>query len=133
MSRQYPTELEMMILNVLWQAADEGERSIPVRSVREGLAQAGRELAHTTVITTLNVMREKKFVKRKPLKNAFLFEAKVTRESVGKKEVTKLLDRVFAGSAESLMQALLSADEVTPETISEMKKLIEEATRRKNK
>lgn len=127
MSRIYPSELELLILNVLWDAKSSGDSPLPVRDVRDRLQEAGRDLAHTTVITTLNVMLEKKFVTRKPRKNAFLFAAKVTRESVGKKEMGKLLDRVFAGSATSLMQALLSTDEVSTESIAEMKKLIDQA------
>lgn len=131
MGRIYPSELELLILNVLWDAKTDGDSPLPVREVRERLRLAGRDIAHTTVITTLNVMLEKKFVTRKPRKNAFLFSAKVTRESVGKKEMGKLLERVFAGSAESLMQALLSSKEVNSESIAEMKKLIDQAVREK--
>lgn len=133
MSRLFPSELELMILNVLWQAAADGESPMPVRLVRLKLAEAGRELAHTTVITTLNVMLDKKFVTRTPEKNSYLFRAKVTRESVGKKEVGKLLDRVFEGSAESLMQALLSAGDIDAESISQMKRMIAEASRKQSK
>ena len=101
--------------------------------MRQKLAEAGRELAHTSVITTLNVMLDKKFVVRTARKNSYLFRAKVTREAVGKKEVGKLLDRVFAGSAESLMLALLSADDIDPESIAEMKRMIAEASKKQGK
>jgi len=44
----HPTELELKILKILW------ERSpLPVREIRQGLAAAGHDIAHTSTITTL--------------------------------------------------------------------------------
>ena len=48
---EYPTELELQILKVLWDA-----EPMTVREVREALAAGGRDLAHTTVITMLGTM-----------------------------------------------------------------------------
>ena len=49
---EQPTERELEILKVLWD-----EAPLPVRTIRERLAQyAGRELAHTSVITVLNII-----------------------------------------------------------------------------
>ena len=45
---KYPTELELEILKILWK---EGE--LNVRQVREFLAESGRDLAHTTLVTML--------------------------------------------------------------------------------
>ena len=74
---KFPTELELEILKVLWQ---EGELS--VREVREFLTASGRELAHTTLITMLNLMTEKRYVTRKPKANSYLFRAKIAQEKV---------------------------------------------------
>ena len=65
---QQPTELELKILHVLW-----NESPLPVREVRQRLAVAGRELAHTSVITMLNIMVRKGFLKRSRQGNALLF------------------------------------------------------------
>ena len=52
---EHPTELELEILKVLWD-----ESPLPVREVRARLeAQAGRTLAHSSVITMLNIMHHK--------------------------------------------------------------------------
>ncbi len=51
---EYPTELELQILKVLWDRPP-----MTVREVREALEQGGRELAHTTVITMLSTMVDK--------------------------------------------------------------------------
>jgi len=51
----HPTELELPILKILWQRLPQ-----PVREIRQSLADGGRDLAHTSVITTLGVMVQKK-------------------------------------------------------------------------
>ena len=67
-----PTELELEILKVLWKKSP-----LPVRDVRAGLeADAGRTLAHTTVITMLNIMHRKG---AQDIKRAKIFN-KLTRE-----------------------------------------------------
>ena len=119
-----PSELELLILKVLWQATDEGIAPIPVREVRNRLEGLGRKLAHTSVITTLNIMVEKNSVTRSRLKNAFLFAPKLQLETVQKKEVSNLLDRVFDGSPEDLMVALLGSKKVDKESVEKIKKLI---------
>ena len=54
-----PTELELLFLKILWQSAPR-----PVREIRDALAESGRDIAHTSVITTLNTMVEKGYLNR---------------------------------------------------------------------
>ena len=57
---EHPTELELEILKVLW-----SESPLPVREVRQPLqSTSGRVLAHSSVITMLNIMFRKGFVRR---------------------------------------------------------------------
>ena len=72
-SSMHPTELELEILKILWE-----ESPLPVREVRARLeSQAGRKSAHSTVITMLNIMFDKGFLKRKKDGKSFLFSPKV--------------------------------------------------------
>ncbi len=64
----HPTELELQILKVLWDRSP-----LPVREIRQALADGGRDLAHTSVITTLGVMVRKRYLRRTKQGNAFLF------------------------------------------------------------
>ena len=96
--KNQPTELELLILKVLWRA-DADALPMPVREIRRGLVDWGRDLAHTTVITTLNVMVGKKFLKRSKQKNAFFFAPGVQEEKVQNSVVGDVLNRVFDGSA----------------------------------
>ena len=71
-----------------------------MREVREELAESGKELAHTTLITTLGVMEGKGYVrKRKGEGRGYEFSPKVSREEVSQGMVGDLVTRVFEGSA----------------------------------
>lgn len=74
---EYPTELELQILKILWQRPPQ-----PVRDVRDALAKQGRDLAHTSVITTLNTMVRKKYLKRTRQGKAYLFVLRVDLQKV---------------------------------------------------
>ncbi|MFT6180765.1 MAG: putative transcriptional regulator [Akkermansiaceae bacterium] len=117
---KYPTELELEILKVLWK---EGE--LNVRQVREFLTNAGRELAHTTLITMLNLMTEKKYVTRKAKANSYLFRPRVKQEDVSKGMASDLVDRVFEGSASALMLSLLDHETLSPDERKQLLDLIE--------
>ena len=77
----HPTQLELEILKVLW-----SESPLPVRDVQSRLEeQAGRPLSHSSVITILNIMVRKGYLKRHKEGKAFFFSPKVkkTRSAAG--------------------------------------------------
>jgi predicted transcriptional regulator len=117
---KYPTELELEILKVLWK---EGE--LNVRQVRETLSANGRDLAHTTLITMLNLMTEKKYVSRKAKANSYLFRPKVSQENVSQGMASDLVTRVFGGSPSALMLSLLDHETLSPDERDQLLGLIE--------
>lgn len=123
--RTKPTELELLILKVLW-AADFESLPMAVRDIRTELAGLGRDLAHTSVITILNIMVEKKFLRRKKIKNAFYFSPTQQQESVQSNMLADMVTRVFDGSARSLMVAFLDQADVSASELKELQKLIRE-------
>lgn len=127
-----PTELELLILKVLWQAGEAGELPLAVREIRERLAQVGRDLAHTSVITMLNIMTGKRLVIRSRKKNALYFAPRISQERVHRSTVNDLLNRVFDGSAKNLMLALLDSSQVDAEQLAEIRKLINRQSRERN-
>ncbi len=126
-----PTELELLILKVLWNADSE---SLPmaVRDIRTELASIGRELAHTSVITILNIMVDKKFLRRKKIKNAFYFSPIQRQESVQSNMLADIVNRVFDGSAQSLMVALLDQADVSAGELKQLQKLIREKAKQES-
>lgn len=128
--KRKPTELELLILKVLWRM-DAADLPLAVRDIRGKLAESGRPLAHTSVITTLNIMVEKDFLKRIKRKNAFYFSPKLKQETVESRVIGDILNRVFDGSAQSLMLALLDRSEIDSDDIAEIRKMINRKSRQK--
>ena len=124
MPTKTPSQLELEILKVLWRAEVLNELPLGVRDVRLRLAATGRDLAHSSVITTLNIMVRKRFLKRTKVKNAYRFAPAVRQQDIRQQEVSNLLDRVFDGSAQHLMSALLDATHVDSKQIAEIKRII---------
>lgn len=118
---QHPTELELMILKILWE-----ESPLPVRDVRQRLAENGRNLAHTTVITTLNTMHDKRQLKRRKVGKAFLFSPRLEQHVVSRDMLGDLMDRVFDGSAASLMLSLFDCSEIDAQEVKDLKRLLDQ-------
>jgi len=117
---RYPTELELEILKILWHHGP-----MPTGSIREKLArEAGRDLAPTSVITTLNVMKDKGYVSRKRDGKSYVFRARVREHTVSKGMIGDLVDRVFDGSASALMLRLVESRGVSPQEIEQLEQLV---------
>lgn len=117
---RHPTELELQVLKILWR---DGES--PVMSVRDALAEdQGRDIARTSVVTTLNIMADKRLVRRRQERRAYLFTAAVAQEEVSQGMLGDLLDRVFDGSAEALLLNLLESEHVDQDEHRALRRLI---------
>jgi predicted transcriptional regulator len=117
---EHPTELELEILKILWQ-----ESPLPVRDVRARLeSDAGRPLAHSSVITMLNIMHRKGFLKRRKVNNAFLFSPKVQKESVTGRMMGDLLSRAFDGSPAAMVLNLIETADLDADELAELRQLI---------
>lgn len=117
---EFPTELELEILKVLW-----NEAPLPVRDVRARLeTEANRPLAHSSVITMLNIMHRKGFLTRKKEGNAFLFSPKVKKESLTGRMLGDLVSRVFGGSPTAMMLNLLETSDLDTDELAELRRLI---------
>ena len=125
---RFPTELELQVLQLLWQL---GESS--VMSVRDALAeQCDRDIARTSVVTTLNVMTDKGLVHRRQEGRAYLFSYAVTQEETSQGMLGDLIDRVFDGSAEALLLNLLDSEHVDDDEHRALRRLINRKRKGKN-
>jgi BlaI family penicillinase repressor len=113
------TPLELQIMQVLWDAGPS-----PVSTVQEKL---GSDLAYTTVQTMLNVLLRKKKVRRSQAGRAFTYEAAVSREGAVGAALKDLVSRMFGGSGEAMLMALIDTRQVTPEQIARASKLVARA------
>jgi predicted transcriptional regulator len=119
---EHPTELELAILKVLWPA---GRGT--VEQVRAELAASGRELAHSSVITVMNIMVRKGFLRRAKKGRAFEYEPMVEDKAVHRRLLSDLVNRVFDGSAKAVMLELLQTGAVRADELAEIRQLIDGA------
>lgn len=126
MAVENPTELELLILKVLWE-----QSPLTAAQIRETLAQRGRSLAHTSVITMLQRM-----VVKRQLEQLDPVEGKAFRFSplVGDKQVTQgmlgdFVDRVFDGSAEAVILSLFDVAELNADELANLRKLLNKKLR----
>ena len=94
-----------------------------VQTVQQAL-EAKRPLAYTSVQTMLNVLERKGKAKRTRKDRAHLYSAKVTRESTVGRSLDDMIERLFGGSAESLVMNLLQSRKLSPEKLAELEKLV---------
>src|SRR5215510_262208 len=115
---EHLTRLEMEIMNVLWET---GPAS--VQTVQQRL---GRDLAYTTVQTMLNVLVRKKKVARSLKDRAYYYRPVVSREKVAGHAIKDLIDRLFGGSAESLVMSMVESRHITPEKLAKLNRIIKD-------
>jgi len=122
----FPTELELEILKILWKSAPQ-----TVSEIRDALAVAGRDLAHTTVITTLGTMVGKgQIEKLEPeVGKAFRYIPRVAHSEVSGHMLGDLIDRVFAGSAEAAVQGLFEVTDLDAGEIARLRQLLNRKTK----
>lgn len=116
---KYPTELELQILKVLWQRSP-----LLARDVQQALADEGRDLAKTSVITTLNTMFGKKYLRRRSRGNTYLFSPQITAEEVSERVLRDVVDRVFDGSTAAVLLKLFDVKDVDSEELKELRRII---------
>lgn len=114
--RRKPTDAELAILRVLWARGPS--------TVREVAAELGREAGYTTVLKLLQIMTEKRLVRRDESSRTHVYEAAFSQDHTERQIVADLLDRVFGGSAAKLVLQALAANRTTPEELDEIRRLI---------
>ncbi len=112
------TPLELEIMTVLWETGPANVQTVQGR--------LERELAYTTVQTMLNVLHRKKKVTRVLKEKAYFYRPTVSRRQVLGQTVGDIVDRMFGGSAESLVMSLLETRRLTPETLSRLNALVDQ-------
>ncbi len=116
---KYPTELELQMLKALWQ-----QSPLLARDVQAALAEEGRELAKTSVITTLNTMVDKKYLHRKRQGNTYLFSPKISEEVVAERVLGDVVDRVFDGSTSAVLLKLFDVKSIDDDELKELRRII---------
>ena len=113
------TPLELEIMNVLWETAPAN-----VQTVQGALK---RELAYTTVQTMLNILHRKGKVTRTLKDRAYFYKPSVSRARVLRQTVGDIVERLFGGSAESLVMTLVDSKKLSRAQLDRLKRMLEES------
>jgi len=114
------TEVELQILNTLWDQGPSTARQIHNRLMEE------RETNYSTTVKMLSVMLQKELVTRDDSVRPQVFSPAVTQQRTQKKMLKDLIQKAYDGSASSLVMQALSSQKATQEELAEIRALLNE-------
>lgn len=108
-------------MSVLWKLG-----SATVAEVRDGLEE---ELAYTSVLSALQILEEKGYVRHEPEGRAYRYFPTVEAERAGRSALTRIRESIFHGSAARMFAQLVSDRKLSRDELERMRKLIAERLR----
>lgn len=116
--------VQLRIMQVLWERG-----RVTAREITDAL-NIESPIAHSTVQTLLRNLETKGAAAHETEGRTFYFYPLVREEQVAKSVTRDLLDRVFEGRVTNLVSYLLKTEDVSAEELKELKRLINEQTRK---
>ena len=114
-----PTDSELEILRVLWNRGP-----CTVRDVFDDLNES-KPTGYTTVLKLMQIMAEKKLVRRNEKQRAHVYEAQLPEEQTQNQLLGDLLNRAFGGSASRLVMRALSSTKTSAQDLVEIRQMID--------
>ncbi len=114
-----PTKRELEILAILWRL---GEAT--VREVYEQMRSADVPIVQNTVQAFLRTMEEKVLVTHRVRGRAFVYRPCKQRETTGRRLVGGLLNTVYDGAIDQLVDSLFSFRKPSPEELERLESII---------
>ena len=102
-----PTEMELAILNVLWKAGPSTVREV------QNILNKTRNAGYTTVLKMLQIMTQKKLVKRDESNHAHVYIPNCSKQKTQKRLVDDLLRKAFGGSSLQLASTLFGSEKLS--------------------
>lgn len=115
------SDAQREIMEIIW---DRGEAT--VSEVRAALLR-NREVARNTVQTMIVRLEEKGWLKHRTSGRTFVYCANVPRRTSLGAKVSQMVDRMFAGSADELMTALLEYRGLSSDEAERIRAMIDDA------
>lgn len=114
---------ELRVMGVLWRLG-----SATVTDVREAL---GEELAYTSVLSALQTLEEKGYVRHRSKGRAYRYYPTVKAERAGGSALARIREAIFQGSAERMFAQLVSDKNVGRDELERMRRLLAERLKEK--
>lgn len=116
------TDAEWDVMRTLW---DHPSQWLAAADIIEP-ATRERSVHHRTIRTLLARLVKKGAVETRRDAHAFLYRAKVSRDSVTRQESRSFLSRVFDGNAAPALVHLLNEGSLSPREIQELRALLDQ-------
>lgn len=115
------TDRELDVMSILWKNG-----SGTVGEVREELAD---ELAYTSVLSVLQTLEDKGFVRHETEGRAYRYHPLVAPEEAGVSALKRIVDKIYHGSTELLLAQLVAGRRLSAEELSRMRAMLDERLR----
>jgi BlaI family penicillinase repressor len=115
-----PTAVELEILKILWELGPS-----PVRDIHSRLNES-KGTNYSTSVKMLSVMLTKGLVKRDENATPHVYRAAITRERAAKSFLNELIEKVYDGSAMSLVLQALAGGKASKDEIDEARRLLDQ-------
>jgi predicted transcriptional regulator len=112
--------VELQILRVLWEKGP-----CVVREIHAQLNDA-KGTNYSTTVKMLAVMLEKGLISRDDDAKPHVYSAVLTRAKAGKRMVGAIIDRIYDGSATSLVLQALAGTKATKEELAEIRRMLDQ-------
>jgi predicted transcriptional regulator len=110
------TDRELDVMSILWRAG-----SGTVTEVRDEL---GEGLAYTSVLSALQTLEAKGYVRHEAEGRAYRYYPLVAQEQAGESALARIRERIFHGSAELILAQLVSDRGLSRKELERMKRLL---------
>jgi BlaI family penicillinase repressor len=114
------TAQELAIMKVVWRLGD-----ATVRDVYQALLET-RQIAYTTVMTMMNVLETKGYLKKEKQDRAYRYRPARPERAVISSMVREFVNRVFDGAPRPLLLHLVKDNRLTSREREELLKLIDD-------
>ncbi|HVU58966.1 MAG TPA: BlaI/MecI/CopY family transcriptional regulator [Puia sp.] len=116
-----PTRSELEILQVLWKHGPS-----TVRQVNDTLNERKRAVQYTSTLKLMQIMVEKKILKRDESAMKHVYSAAVEEKTFKGFLLERFVDSLYDGSASSLMMQLLGNKKPSKEELGQIRKLLDQ-------
>ena len=109
---------ELGVMSVLWKLG-----SATVAEVRDHLDE---ELAYTSVLSALQTLEKKGYVRPEAEGRAYRYFPTVAAENAGRSAISRIKDSIFQGSADRMFAQLVSDKKVSRAELERMRAMLRE-------
>lgn len=121
-----PTDSELQILQILWQYGPS-----TVRFVNEKI-NIDKPVGYTTTLKIMQIMFEKKLVKRDMDGKTHIYRANITEKDTQDELLYRFLNLAFNGSAMKLVMHALGNGKTTKQDLDELRKMLDQLEKTTN-